>query len=103
MPTLNDRRVIACNVAQPSNVAPEGAKAFISQLNHGGGNDRVVVLMRSRGIRFILKWTPIERLRNFRLVTIPPAHPLYKDLRLRDCTDKDLAELQESITARHGL
>jgi hypothetical protein len=72
-----DFRVIACNVIEPTGTAVGGALAYVRWLNPGNGNDRLPLLIRSRGGRWIDKWESVRRLDNFRLKTIPPEHPLY--------------------------
>ena len=78
--TPEDHRAIACNYAEPVGVAAEGALCYVRWPNPGGGNDRMQLLVRSRGGRWIEKWEAISRLQNFRLKTIPPDHPLYDRL-----------------------
>lgn len=46
--------------------------------------DRIEVLLRSRGGRWIEKWQDIRTLENFRVKTIPFGHPLYSETRLYD-------------------
>lgn len=73
-PAAADKRVIACNVAQASGVFATGARAYV---RYTVGDDRLSVLGRSRGGRWVGIWQALERLENFRVVTLPPAHPLY--------------------------
>ncbi len=72
-----DRQVVQCNYAEGTGVAASGARAYVAQLNLGNANDRVVVLVRSRGGRWVEKWENTARLTNFRVKTLPPEHPLY--------------------------
>lgn len=72
-----DRHVIACNFREGTKVARAGALAYVRWTNPGGGNDRIPLLIRSRGGRWVEKWEAMRRLHNFRLKTIPPEHPLY--------------------------
>ena len=74
---MTDLHVIACNYAEGTNIARKGALAYVQLLNPGGGNDRLHLLVRSRGGRWVEKWEAMHRLTNFRLKTIPPEHPLY--------------------------
>ena len=73
----HDARVIACNFAEATSSAKKGALAYVQWPNWGGGNDRIPLLIRSRGGRWIEKWEAMHRLTNFRFKTIPPEHPLY--------------------------
>jgi hypothetical protein len=91
----DDRKVIQCNFAVGTNVASEGARAYVSRLNPGGGNDRIVILVRSRGARWVEKWERVDRLTNFRLKTLPPDHPLYADQRIMDAIEADVEKLTE--------
>lgn len=79
---MEDKRAIQCNYTEGTKIAPKGAKAYLVRPNPGGGNDRIVILARSRGGRFVQKWESIKRLDNFRIKTIPPEHPFYNDERL---------------------
>lgn len=72
-----DRRVVQCNYAESTNVAARGARAYVVRLNPGFGNDRIVVLVRSRGGHWVEKWESRERLTAFRVKTLPPEHPLW--------------------------
>lgn len=72
-----DRTVVQCNYAVPTNVAVRNARAYLVTPNPGWGNDRIFVLVKSRGGRWVSKWESIIRLINFRVKTIPPEDPLY--------------------------
>lgn len=78
------RRVVQCNYAVPVSVAAAGARAYLVQPNPGSGNDRIMILARSRGGRWIEKWENIRRLENFRCKMLPPEHPLYGHKRIWD-------------------
>lgn len=93
-----DRRVIACNYAAPTSIATEGAKAYIIPQLGGNLPERVRVLVRSRGGRWVEKWESVRRLDNFRLVTLPPEHPRYADERLGlgDMDDERLGRLMRA-------
>lgn len=80
--TSDDRKVIQCNLSVTMSYAVEGARAYVVRLNPGWGNERIVVLVRSRGGRWIEKWESVTRLRDFRVKTIPEDHPRYSDTRL---------------------
>jgi hypothetical protein len=79
---MPDMRVVKCNYLEPTKIASAGSVAYLSLTNPGGGNDRIVVLVRSRSGRLVRKWESIKRLGNFRAKTIPPEHPRYGDERL---------------------
>lgn len=72
-----DQHVIQCNYATATKSVPAGARAYVLRTNPGNGNDRIVVLARSRGARWIETWVSIAHLRDFRVKTIPPDHPMY--------------------------
>jgi len=80
-----DRRVIACNYIEGTNVAALGAKAYVIPQLGGNLPERVRILARSRGGRWVEKWESVRRLSHFRIVTLPPEHPRYADARLWDC------------------
>jgi hypothetical protein len=98
-----DRRMIACNYTEPVSVAAQGALAYVMWPNWGGGNDRVPLLVRSRGGRWIQKWEAMWRLGNFRLKTIPPEHPLYADDRVAiyQPTEEHVARFREACEREH--
>lgn len=77
-----DRRVIQCNLTTSQKTAVKGARAYVVLTNGGGGSDRIVILLRSRGGRWIEKWQDIRTLENFRAKTIPMGHPLYGNERI---------------------
>jgi hypothetical protein len=95
-PTLPpDRKAIACNFLEATKIATQGAKAYLVNPNPGWGNERVTVLARSRGGRWVQKWENTRRLGNFRVVTICPQDPLYRfeQIEVRNVSPELLAEL----------
>jgi hypothetical protein len=92
--TTTDRKALACNYAEGSGVARPGALAYVV-CSHLGGNlpERVKVLARSRGGRWVEKWEAVKRLSNFRLKTLPPEHPRYDDERITGATGEDLRRM----------
>lgn len=82
MTPAGDKRVVQCNYARATVAIPKGARAYLVLPNPGGGADRVEVLARSRGGRWVRKWESIRNLTGFRIKTIPPEHPMYGDDRL---------------------
>jgi hypothetical protein len=97
-----DHRAMACNYAEPVSEAACGALAWVRWPNWGGGNDRVPLLVRSRGGRWIEKWEAMHRLTNFRLKTIPPGHPLYDRLIWQPGED-DLWRLQSACVMEYMI
>lgn len=97
-----DHKALACNYAEPISEAAKGALAYVRWPNWGGGNDRVPLLVRSRGGRWIEKWEAMHRLMNFRIKTIPPEHPLYDRLTWQPDED-DLWRLQSACVMEHML
>lgn len=95
-----DRRVVQCNYAVPVSIAAAGARAYLLRANPGGGSDRIVVLARSRGGRWVEKWEDIRRLDNFRAKTLPPGHPLYGDERIWDYDAEAMAGRLTSVRIR---
>lgn len=98
-----DLRVIACNYREGTNIASPGALAYVCWTNPGSGNDRIPILARSRGGRWIHKWEAMWRLANFRFRQIPPGHPRYDHIRDRcgQLSDARLAELQAASEREH--
>jgi hypothetical protein len=96
-PRLNDpvgkgRPVIACNYLDATKAASLGAAAFVARLNGGNANDRIQVLVRAHGGRWVKKWEPTFRLGCFRVKLLPPAHPRFADPRLLTESSKSNAK-----------
>lgn len=72
-----DRRVVQCNYTEATKIAPAGARAYLVRPNPGNGNDRIEILVRSHGGRWVHKWEDIRRLDHFRVKVLPPEHPLH--------------------------
>lgn len=100
MADLDDRRVIACNYAQGTKVCKKGARAYVTLTNPGSGHERIELLARSRGGRWVNKWENIRYLKDFRLTTIPPEHPLFDNQRLLDDTGRTVAMLERARAHR---
>lgn len=95
---LPDKQVIACNYTEATKVASKGALCYVIGINRGNGSERIEILARSRGGRWIEKWESIKRLNNFRLKTLPQGHPRYNDERLWDYgAEKALSDLLEAM------
>lgn len=92
---MDDHRALACNLAEQISEAAKGALAYVLWPNWGGGNDRLPLLIRSRGGRWIEKWESMRRLENFRFKTIPPQHPLYDRL-IWQPTDEHLTRIHQA-------
>lgn len=95
-----DRYVVACNYTEGTGVAAPGALCYVSLSNPGGGSDRLLIVVRSRGGRWVQKWENIRRLANFRLKTLPPEHPRYQDQRIQDGSSEWAVGLEQA-RARH--
>jgi hypothetical protein len=93
-------RVVQCNYTSPVSAAAAGARAYLVRANPGGGDDRIVILVRSRGGRWIEKWEDIRRLGSFRARTLPPGHPMYGDERIRDNDPETMASRLAAAKAR---
>lgn len=92
-----DKRAVACNFTEGTKAVSEGALAYWVRSWSGGGDERIAVLAKSRGGRWIQIWEPITRLDNFRFKTIPPEHPRYDDERMVfDRTEQHLEDIQWS-------
>lgn len=90
-----DRKAIACNYVEAISSVSVGALAYLQWPNWGWDNDRVPLLVRSRGGRWIRKWEAMRRLGNFRIKTIPPAHRLYSEFIYRP-SEADLQRIREA-------
>lgn len=78
------KRVIQANYAEATKYIAKGARVYVSNVNYGNGSERVLIVARSRGGRWVEKWESIKRLTNFRLKTLPLEHPKHKDDRIAD-------------------
>ena len=75
---MPDRYAVCCNYAVGTNVAREGAQAWLSPFTRGDPS-HVRLIVRSRSGRWVCKWERLTRLKNFRAKTIvdgcaPGAH-----------------------------
>jgi hypothetical protein len=75
-----DKRTIACNYRDGISSVARGALCYVLTPNHGNAGERVRLLARSRGGRWIVKWEDTRRLTNFRYKTVQPEHPRYEDV-----------------------
>jgi hypothetical protein len=98
--TSPDLRVIACNLTKPTATAATGALAYVRWANPGHDNDRLPLLIRSRGGRWIRKWEDMRRLGNFRLKTVPPEHPMYARFRDEVALTHGTPEREEEALGR---
>lgn len=89
---MADLHVIACNYRDGTKIAAGSALAYVCWTNPGGGNDRIPVLARSRGGRWVRKWEAMHRLRNFRFKTVPAEHPRYEQIK-SECAELSPADL----------
>jgi hypothetical protein len=81
-PGTEDKRVIQCNLREPTKVFARGARAYVVLANPGNAHDRITILGRSRRGKWVEKWEPIKRLDNFRAKPLPPEHPLHRSRRV---------------------
>ncbi len=74
---MREIKAVACNFHCPTKSASKGTLAFLVRDNPGWGNERVILLYKSRKGRWIEKWERIDRLTNFRLKTVVDLDPVY--------------------------
>jgi hypothetical protein len=91
----NEHQRIACNFSKNTQTAIKGSLAFVLLPNGGSLHDRLFVLSRSRGGRWIRKWESIKHLANFRKKTIPRDSPLYEKL-IDGCDETALISLTQA-------
>jgi hypothetical protein len=65
-------KAITCNYAVDRGMCAKGAKAYVIGGWGGGAWERLRVLARSRGGRWIRIWEDYRHLTNFRLTTVVP-------------------------------
>ena len=71
----DDIRVMVCNRRTDGPSVSGGAKCYVFHGWWGGGLERLQILAKSRGGRWISKWEGLRNLENFRTATLPPEHP----------------------------
>jgi hypothetical protein len=94
-----DRQVIQCSYLDDTPFAPRGARAYVVRINPASGHDRIVVLARTHGNRWVQRWENTLRLGDFRVVTLQPGHDRHRDHRLRTFTDDDANAFLTAIKA----
>lgn len=97
---MSDKRVIACNLKEPTKHSAKGSLAYVLDPGTGSSGERVGVLLRSRGGRWIGIWQPATRLENFRFKTLPEEHPRHDDVRFADWGERSLDMLQRASQGR---
>lgn len=98
-----DRKAIVCNYVEGTSYVAKGAKAYIVPWMGGNLPERIPVLVRSRGGRWIEKWESVRRLDNFRIKTLPPEHPKYDDSRRWPHSEINEEKVRWLIAARREL
>lgn len=93
------RQVIQCSYLDDTQFAPRGARAYVVRINPTSGHDRIVVLARTHSGRWVQRWENILRLRDFRVVTLPPGHAHHSDHRLRTFTDDGAAQFLAAVNS----
>lgn len=97
---MKEVKVVVCNYAVATNTARKGSFSYVILDNPGNGNERIMLLSKSRGGRWIERWEQTSRLTNFRRKTVVAANPMYD--RVKDCTHYNplmfqFAELRDRI------
>jgi hypothetical protein len=103
---VEEIKAVACNFAVPTKIAAKGALCFVLLSNPGWGNERIVVLIRSRGGRWIRKWERIDRLTNFRVKTVVSADPVFERVKGSEYLEPvsfQFAEIRERIGRLAGM
>lgn len=89
----DDKKFIVCNYAEATNIARNGALVYVIPQFGGNMPERIRILARSRGGRWVEKWESIKRLENFRLKSIPEANPRYSDNRIWEGNELQVSNL----------
>lgn len=103
---MKEVRVVACNFAVATKIASKGSLCYVLLDNPGWGNNRIVVLVRSRGGRWVNQWERVDRLTNFRMKTVVEADPVYdrvKDSPYEEPGPFQSAEIHERIARLIGM
>jgi hypothetical protein len=83
------RRVVLCELAKPTSGAPTGVRAYVALRD--AGSDHLDVLVRSSSGEWLRTWAPLSEFRRFRVKSLWPQHPLYRDERVYDRDPERLA------------
>lgn len=101
---MKEFRAIFCNYTKGTGIAAESAKCvLLSYGNVVGRDNRVIVLARSRGGRWVKKWETLKRLGNFRVKTVVESDPLYKVSYDRLYYTDEYSNLTEDCKALNGI
>ncbi len=79
-----ERKVIACNLLVDTKAASMGAAAYIVDAAYGNACNSVLLVIRTRTGRWVEKWERTWRVGCFRLKTLAPEDPRFKDERIPD-------------------
>jgi hypothetical protein len=74
------KKALACNYAVATKSCRQNALCYVINPNPGWGGERVQLLARSRGGRWIQKWEVRWRLHNFRVKTVVPEQSIFNDI-----------------------
>ena len=88
MTEAEDKRVIACNYLKGTKSVSKGSLCYV--VGTSGAAERINILVRPRGGRWIKKWESFKRLGNFRAKTVPAQHSRYGDDRIFTYTETGL-------------
>lgn len=83
------RRVVLCELAQPSSGRAVGVRAYVALRDPSG--DQLDVLVRSPSGHWVRRWAPLSQFRRFHVKSLSPQHPLYRDERVYDRDPERLA------------
>lgn len=84
---------IACNYAVSVSESARGSRAYVLNVNYGGGSERVRILARSRSGRWIDRWESIKRLDRFRAVKPCSARPIFRRVAELDGCGFEISDL----------
>lgn len=86
---------IVANHRDGDGICRPSAQCWIMWTNPGGGFDRNMMVVRSRGGRWIRKWMRADRLENWRVKWVPPGlRGTAMDLADREEVERVLARMQ---------
>jgi hypothetical protein len=93
------RRVVLCELAQPSSGVPTSVRAYVALRDRG--SDHLDVLVRSPSGEWLRTWAPLSQFKRFRVKALRPGHPLYRDERVCD-RDPELLAGELAAAAQHA-
>lgn len=97
MTDIADAWGIVANHREGDKICRPTAQCWIMWTNPGGGFDRNMMVVRSRGGRWVKKWMRADRLTNWRIKWVPPElRGIAMDLTSREDVERVLERMRQT-------